>query len=88
MSTTMRRSSTRSLALTACIAYITKVEPRDRQTILPPDLFQRYSKLAFWRDLQKSKAYRIVAQGGEQQATAMPSRRRSSENSLGTCRLK
>ena len=49
-----------------------KVEPRQRQTILPPDLFERYSKLAFWRDLQKSKAYRIVAQGGEQQATAMP----------------
>lgn len=49
-----------------------KVEPRARQTILPPDLFERYAKLAFWRDLQKSKAYRIVAQGGEQQATAMP----------------
>lgn len=49
-----------------------KVEPRSRQTILPPDLFERYSKLAFWRDLQKSKAYRIVAQGGEAQSTAMP----------------
>lgn len=49
-----------------------KVEPRTRQTILPPDLFERYSKLAFWRDLQKSRAYRIVAQGGEKQATAMP----------------
>jgi sulfotransferase len=49
-----------------------KVEPRNRQTILPPDLFQRYAKLAFWRDLQNSNAYRIVAQGGEQQATAMP----------------
>ncbi len=48
-----------------------KVEPRSRQTILPPDLFERYSKLAFWRDLQKSKAYRIVAQGGEAQSTAI-----------------
>ena len=49
-----------------------KVEPRERQTILPPDLFERYSKLAFWRDMPKSKAYRIVVQGGEAQATAMP----------------
>ena len=49
-----------------------KVEPRSRPTILPPDLFERYSKLAFWRDLQKSKAYRIVAQGGEQQDATMP----------------
>lgn len=50
-----------------------KVEPRARQTILPPDLFERYANLAFWRDLQKSKAYRIVAQDTEkQQATSMP----------------
>ena len=49
-----------------------KVEPRDRQTILPPGLFERYAKLAFWRDLQNSKANRIVAHGGERQHTAMP----------------
>jgi sulfotransferase len=49
-----------------------KVEPRARSTVLPPDLFDRYSKLAFWRDLAKSKVYRVVAQGGERQATAMP----------------
>jgi sulfotransferase len=49
-----------------------KVEPRERQTILPPDLFERYSKLAFWRDMPKSKAFRIVAQGGEAQQTSMP----------------
>jgi sulfotransferase len=48
------------------------VEPRERQTILPPDLFERYSKLAFWRDMPKSKAFRIVAQGGGTQETAMP----------------
>jgi len=48
------------------------VEPRPRQTILPPDLFERYSKLAFWRDMPQSKAYRIVAQASEAQATAMP----------------
>ncbi len=39
-----------------------KVEPRPRQTILPPDLFQKFSNMAFWRDLQNCKAYRIVAQ--------------------------
>lgn len=49
-----------------------KVEPRNRQTILPPDLFDRYCRLAFWRDLQKSKAYRIVAQDNEQQQATMP----------------
>lgn len=50
------------------------VEPRPRETILPPDLFERYSKLAFWRNLPKSKAFRIVAKAdGEQQQTTMPS---------------
>ncbi len=49
-----------------------KVEPRPRQTILPPDLFERYAKLTFWRDMPKSKVYRIVARASEAQATAMP----------------
>ncbi len=49
-----------------------RVEPRPRATILPPDLFERYAKLAFWRDMPKSKAYRIVAQASEAQSTAMP----------------
>ena len=39
-----------------------EVKPRPRKTVLPPDLFQRYANMAFWRDLPKSKAYRIVAQ--------------------------
>lgn len=43
------------------------VEPRPRETILPPDLFEKYSKLAFWRDLPKSKAFRIVAEKTEEQ---------------------
>ena len=38
-----------------------KVEPRPRQTILPPDLFERYATLSFWRSLTNSKANRIVA---------------------------
>lgn len=37
-----------------------KVEPRPRQTILPPELFERYAKLTFWNGLKGSKTYRIV----------------------------
>jgi sulfotransferase len=50
-----------------------EVKPRPRQTILPPDLFQRYAQLAFWRDLKDSRAYRIVAQpSGQPQQQTMP----------------
>ena len=50
-----------------------QVKARPRQTILPPDLFQRYSQLAFWRDLKNSRAFRIVGQGGtEKQQETMP----------------
>jgi sulfotransferase len=49
-----------------------EVKPRPRATILPPDLFQRYAQLAFWRDLKDSRAYRIVVQQGEPQQQTMP----------------
>jgi sulfotransferase len=49
-----------------------KVAPRTRQTILPPDLFERYTKLAFWRDMPTSKVFRIVAQADGNQSQAMP----------------
>ena len=50
-----------------------QVKPRPRQTILPPDLFQRYSQLAFWRHLENSPAFRIVVQDGtEKQQETMP----------------
>lgn len=50
-----------------------EVKPRPRGTILPPDLFERYSRLAFWRDLPQSKAFRIVAeQAGAAQDGTMP----------------
>jgi len=50
-----------------------EVKPRPRKTILPPDLFQRYGQLSFWRDLKDSKAYRIVTQGtAEKQRDTMP----------------
>ncbi len=39
-----------------------KVEQRKRRTILPPDLFKKYSGMAFWHGLNDSKAFRIVAQ--------------------------
>ena len=42
-----------------------KVAPRPRQTILPPDLFEKFSQLAFWRDLKNSKAFRITSQTSE-----------------------
>ncbi len=37
-----------------------KVEPRPRETILPPDLFERYANMAFWRELSDSKVFRII----------------------------
>ncbi len=51
-----------------------QVAPRPRQTILPPDLFQKFSNMAFWRDLQNCKAYRIVAQPTQPQGqtTVLP----------------
>lgn len=52
-----------------------KVEPRPRKTILPPDLFEKYAQLSFWRDLPDSNAFRIVPEqsaGGRVQAQTMP----------------
>ncbi|MEM9735157.1 MAG: sulfotransferase [Pseudomonadota bacterium] len=37
-----------------------KVELRQRQTILPPDLFKRFEDLIFWQDGQGTRAHRIV----------------------------
>jgi len=41
------------------------VAPRPRKTILPPDLFERYSNMAFWRDMKDSAAFRIIAESPE-----------------------
>ncbi len=49
-----------------------EVKPRPRATILPPDLFQRYSQLAFWRNLSDSRAYRIVIQQETPQQQTLP----------------
>jgi sulfotransferase len=50
-----------------------EVKARPRKTILPPDLFQRYAQLSFWRDLKDSKAFRIFSQGtAEKQRETMP----------------
>ncbi|HEY4545316.1 MAG TPA: sulfotransferase [Pedomonas sp.] len=38
-----------------------KVQPVRRQTVLPPDLFERLDALSFWRDLSNSRARMIVA---------------------------
>lgn len=39
-----------------------RVAPEPRQTLLPPDLFEKYSGLAFWHDLKNSRAFRLVSQ--------------------------
>ena len=41
------------------------VAPRPRDTILPPDLFEKYHQRAFWRTLGGSRAFRIVAKAPE-----------------------
>ena len=49
------------------------VAPRPRATILPPDLFERYGKLSFWRNLPNSRAFRIVAKESDAaQGETMP----------------
>ncbi len=42
-----------------------KVEVQDRKTVLPPELFQRFSKDNFWRNLKGSAANVITAQKAE-----------------------
>jgi len=42
-----------------------KVAHVARKTILPPDVFEKYAKLAFWQDLQNCAAFRIVAKPSE-----------------------
>ncbi len=36
------------------------VEPRDRKSVLPPDLFRRFSSMSFWRHLADSPVLRVV----------------------------
>ena len=43
-----------------------KVEFKQRRTILPPDLFQKYSELAFWKDTAGSAAS-VIAPKDEKQ---------------------
>ncbi|MEO1678591.1 MAG: sulfotransferase [Pseudomonadota bacterium] len=50
-----------------------EVAPRPRSTILPPDLFERYANLSFWRNLPTSRAFRIVSdQADSSQGAEMP----------------
>ncbi len=43
-----------------------KVEWVERQTVLPPDLFERYDALSFWQDKRGTKAYRITTRRAEE----------------------
>ncbi len=65
-----------------------KVEPRPRKTILPPDLFERYSQLSFWRDLPNSAAFRITANedntGKQQQTMPEPKQKIEEANTSST----
>jgi sulfotransferase len=38
-----------------------KVEFKQRRSILPPDLFQKYSEMAFWKDTAGSSANVIAS---------------------------
>ena len=61
------------LGLDGLHAVHEEVAFRPRASILPPDLFERYSKLAFWRNLPDSKAFRIIAEGtSSDQQSRMP----------------
>ncbi len=44
------------LGVTGLHAVKKKVEFKPRRSILPPDLFQKYSEMAFWRDTQGTAA--------------------------------
>jgi sulfotransferase len=51
-----------------------KVEPKPRNTILPPELFEQYSKLNFWQNLKGSRAKMIVQQPDAEAAPGNTSR--------------
>ena len=38
-----------------------KVQPMPRESLLPPDLFEKYASLSFWQNLPQSRAFRIVS---------------------------
>lgn len=44
------------------------VAPRPRETILPPDLFEKYTRQSFWHDMPGSSAFRILVQKPEHPA--------------------
>jgi len=46
------------------------VAPRPRQTVLPPELFDKYAKLSFWSDLSDSRAFRVIAENQDASESA------------------
>jgi sulfotransferase len=50
-----------------------KVEPQARKTILPPDLFQKFQGMDFWRDLAGTRAHVIAAKANADTPTETPS---------------
>ena len=49
-----------------------KVSLEPRRTVLPPDLFETYSKMSFWNDTAGSSAHVITVKAAEK-ALAAPS---------------
>lgn len=47
-----------------------KVSAEVRNTILPPDLFEQYSKLSFWKDMTGSRANVVTAQPSQRRDAA------------------
>lgn len=47
-----------------------KVELRERVSLLPPDLFEQFTRLAFWTDPSRSRANHIVPRGAARSVPA------------------
>ncbi len=57
------------LGLTGLHKVHRKVAPRPRRSILPPELFQKYSRLNFWQTIEGSRAQIIAARKPEDSAS-------------------
>ncbi len=63
-----------------------KVAPRPRQTILPPDLFDRCQKLAFWHNPHGTAAHRIVVNRDQDENAAVEAPHSDQEKkAISTC---
>ncbi|MCB1884211.1 MAG: sulfotransferase [Geminicoccaceae bacterium] len=59
----------RQLATPGLHAVHRKVEWKPRRTVLPPDLYEKFTNLSFWRDPKGSASWRITVQAPEKKAS-------------------